>query len=377
VLLEAYLFGTSLVCLYFLLLSLANRVALRRLNIPPVKIGSPKVSILVPARDEAHNIRACLDSLLNQDYGNYEIMVLDDHSSDGTAEILCAYEKAHSRVSAFTGAPLPAGWLGKHFACHQLSEKADGDYFLFTDADTIHGPRSVSWAMTNLLHHDADFLSAYPRQKIGSLGEATIVPGMYLITSLFLPVWLFLRSKRPFLSFALGQFVMLRSNVFRAVGGYEKIKGCLVDDISLVRNVKAGGFRTLFLDGKDFVTCRMYHGYREAFRGFAKSLYAALDKSLPRLLGTFVLIAAAIIAPLAILAFNLATEAAPSIRLLSALPVAIFFLMWFLSMMDRKLPLYVPFLYPFLFVNLLAIALVSAAKTGYGNGALWKRRLVK
>ena len=90
-----------------------------------------------------------------------------------------------------------------------------------------------------------------------------------------------------------------------------------------------------------------------------------------------VLIAAVIIAPLAILAFNLATEAAPSIRLLSALPVAIFFLMWFLSMMDRKLPLYVPFLYPFLFVNLLAISLVSAAKTGYGNGALWKRRLVK
>jgi chlorobactene glucosyltransferase len=369
--------GTSLVCLYFLLLSLANRIALGRLNIPPIRIGSPKVSILVPARDEAHNIRACLDSLLNQDYGNYEIMVLDDHSSDGTAEILREYEKEHSLVTAFTGAPLPPGWLGKHFACHQLSERADGDYFLFTDADTIHGPRSVSWAMTNLLHHDADFLSAYPRQEIGSFGEAAIVPGMYLITSFFLPVWLFLRSKRPFLSFALGQFVILRSGVFRAVGGYEKIRNCLVDDISLVRNVKAGGFRTLFLDGKDFVTCRMYHGYREAFRGFVKSLYAALDKSPVRLLASFVLIAAAIILPLVVLAYNLATGASPSLRLLSALPVAIFFLMWFLSLADRKLPLYVPFLYPLLFLNLLAISLVSAAKTGYGKGALWKRRLVK
>lgn len=373
----AYLVGASLVCLYFLLLSLANRIALGRLNIPPVKIGSPKVSILVPARDEVRNIGACLDSLLNQDYSNYEIMVLDDHSSDGTAEILRAYELAHPRITAFTGAPLPAGWLGKHFACHQLSEKADGDYFLFTDADTVHDPKSVSWAMTNLLHHEADFLSAYPRQKIGSLGEATIVPGMYLVTSFFLPVWLFLRSRSPFLSFAIGQFVMLRSSVFRAVGGYERIRDCLVDDISLVRNVKAAGFRTLFLDGKDFVTCRMYHGYREAFRGFVKSLYAALDKSPVRLLATFVLMMAAIILPLVILAYNLATDASAPLRLLSALPVAIFFLMWFLSLANRKLPFYVPFLYPFLFMNLMAISLVSAAKTGYGNGALWKRRLVK
>ena len=373
----AYLVGASLVCLYFLLLSLANRFALARLNIPPVKIGSPKVSILVPARDEVRNIRACLDSLLNQDYSNYEIMVLDDHSSDGTAEILREYEKLHFRITAFTGAPLPPGWLGKHFACHQLSQKADGDYFLFTDADTVHDPQSVSWAMTNLLHHDADFLSAYPRQQIGSLGEATIVPGMYLGTSFFLPVWLFLRSKRPFLSFAIGQFVMLRSSAFRAVGGYEKIRDCLVDDISLVRNVKDGGFRTLFLDGKDFISCRMYHGYREAFRGFVKSLYAAIDKSPLRLLATFVMIAVVIILPLVILAHNLATDTSPSLRLLSALPVAVFFLMWFLSLRDRRLPLYVPFLYPVLFLNLMAISLVSAAKTGYGKGAVWKRRLVK
>jgi chlorobactene glucosyltransferase len=373
--LETYLAAASALCLYFLLLSLANSIAFRRLNRAPRKIGSPKVSILVPARDEERNIRACLDSLLEQDYGNHEILVLDDNSSDGTAEILREYEGRHGKLRTFSGRSLPPGWLGKHYACHQLSEMAEGEYFLFTDADTVHKPSSVSWAVTNMMHHEADFMSAYPRQRIGSFGEAMIVPGIYLITSFFLPVWMIPSSKRPNLSFAIGQLAMCRADAFRAVGGYERLRDSMVDDISMVRNMKAAGFKTLFLDGRDYLDCRMYHGYREAFSGLVKNMYAALDKKMHRLLAVFLMIALAIELPLVNLIYRSATGAEHIA--LSAMPVAIFFVMWFVSLTDRKLPPYVPFLYPLLFLNLMTISVVSAAKTGYGKGALWKGRRVK
>jgi chlorobactene glucosyltransferase len=373
--LETYLIAVSIVCLCFLGMSLANMAAFKRLNIPAKTLNSPKVSILIPARDEEHNLRTCLDSLLKQNYSNYEMLVLDDNSSDGTAAIISEYEAKHQCIKGFSGKPLPADWLGKHWACQQLSEIANGEYFLFTDADTIHKPDCVSWALTNMMHHDADFMSAFPRQIIGSFGEAVVVPGMYMITSFFMPVWLIPKTKSAKLSFAIGQFVIGRASVYRAMGGYEQIKSSLVDDISMARNIKTAGFKTLFLDGEDHIECRMYHSYREAFGGLVKNIYAALDKSLARLSGAIFLISAAVILPLFNLVYRVGTGA--DNILLSALPVAIFLVMWFVSLRDRKVPAYIPFLYPLLFVNILTISVVSAVKTGFGRGALWKGRWVK
>ena len=373
--LNLYLVGASAVCFCFLLLSLANMVAFRRLNIPARKLNSPKVSILVPARDEEVNLRACLDSLLKQDYSNFEILVLDDNSSDGTAEILREYAERHPRLSTFSGAPLPPDWLGKHYACQQLSEHAEGEYLLFTDADTVHRPDCVSWALTNLLHHDADFMSAMPRQKIGSFGEAVVVPVVHLATSMFLPVWLVPTTRNPLISFAVGQFVIGRASAYATVGGYESIRHDLVDDLSMAKKMKASGFKTLFLNGEDHVDCRMYRNYRCAFNGIMKSLFAALDKSLPRLLGALLLVVAAVLLPLVILLARGAADTGD--MLLSAAPVAIFLLMWSLSLYDRRVSPFLALLYPLQFLSLMAIAAVSAAKTSYGKGALWKGRLVK
>jgi len=373
--LHLFLAGSSALCLYFLLLSLANMATFRRLNIPARKLNSPKVSILVPARDEELNLRPCLDSLLQQDYSNFEILVLDDNSSDRTLEIIREYEAKHPRVRGYSGARLPPGWLGKHFACQQLSEHADGEYLLFTDADTVHRPNCVSWALTNLLHHQADFLSAVPRQLIGSFGEAVVVPAVYMVTSLFMPIWLIPRRNNPLFSFAIGQFVIGRASAFQAVGGYAAIRDSLVDDISMARRMKSAGFKTLFLNGEDYVDCRMYRSYRSAFSGIVKNLFAALDKSLLRLTGAFALIIGAVLLPL----FNLVFRAAGGADelLLSAVPVALFLLTWSVSLVDRKIPAYVPFLYPLQFLSLLSIAVVSASKTRFGQGALWKGRLVK
>jgi len=373
--LDVYLIGASIICFYFLSLTVANHFAFKRLTLAPRKLGSPKVSVLIPARDEAHNLEACLDSLLKQDYSNFEILVLDDHSRDGTAEILERYAKKYSNLRRFSGKTLPEGWLGKHFACQQLYEIADGEYFMFTDADTVHHEKCISWALTNMQHHEVDFMSAYPRQKIGTLGEALIVPGVYLVTSLFLPVWLIPRTKHPDISFAIGQFIIGRAKAFQTVGGYENIKDSLVDDVSMVRAMKTAGLKTLFLDGKDFIECRMYDSYRHAFGGLVKNVYAALDKSPARLALVFTMFTAIILFPVIYLSHQIVTGGDQI--MLAALPVGIFFSMWFISLRERKLPFYVPFLYPLLFLNLMIISLVSAARTGYGKGALWKGRLVK
>jgi len=256
-----------------------------------------------------------------------------------------------------------------------MADRADGEYLLFTDADTVHRPNCLSWALTNLMHHEADFLSAVPRQLIGSFGEAVVVPAVYMVTSLFMPIWLIPRKNDPLFSFAIGQFVIGRASAYRAVGGYAAIQDSLVDDISMARRMKAAGFKTLFLNGEDYLDCRMYRNYRSAFSGIVKNLFAALDKSLLRLAGAFLLIVAAVLLPL----FNLLFRAASGADevLLSAVPVALFLLTWSVSLVDRKIPAYVPFLYPLQFLSLLTIAVVSATKTRFGRGALWKGRLVK
>jgi hypothetical protein len=190
-----------------------------------------------------------------------------------------------------------------------------------------------------------------------------------------MPMWLIPRANNPMFSFAIGQFVIGRASAYRAVGGYEAIRDSLVDDISMARRIKAAGFKTLFLNGEDYVECRMYRNYRDAFSGIVKNLFAALDKSLLRLAGAFLLILSAVLLPLLNLFIRAATGA--DHVLASAVPVAVFLLAWSVSLADRKVPPYVPFLYPLQFTSLLTISVVSAAKSRFGKGALWKGRLVK
>ena len=134
----------SLAILLFLAFGLAtaliNYLTVRRFDQYPPARERPSVSVLVPARNEARNIEACLDSLLLQDYPDYELIVLDDHSTDSTPEILGRLAAHNPRLRLLSGAALPAGWLGKHWACHQLYQASTGDLLLFTDADTRHEP---------------------------------------------------------------------------------------------------------------------------------------------------------------------------------------------------------------------------------------------
>src|SRR4030043_1322671 len=177
-----------------------------------IKNDPPKVSILIPARNEERNINRCLRSLTRQDYPNFEIIVLDDHSSDKTWEVVKKIAEKDNRIKLVKGKKLEKGWLGKSYACWQLSKYASGEYLLFTDADTLHFKNSLSCALAALLVNKVDALSIFARQITVTFHERMMVPfGNFFVLS-FLPLTLIRRSKSPLFCTAIGQFMLFKSS---------------------------------------------------------------------------------------------------------------------------------------------------------------------
>jgi chlorobactene glucosyltransferase len=264
---------------------------------PPPKEDAPRVSVLVPARNEARNIEPCVASLLAQDYPNYELIVLDDHSDDGTGDLvreLGLDAKGDRRV--ISGAALPAGWTGKGWACHQLSLAASGDFLFFTDADTTHAPGTVSAAVAAVREYRADLLSAWPRLITRTLGEKLVVPMILLLGLVMYPHWLvLLLQKFPHLAAKLplyvrralgaanGQFIFFTRAGYERIGGHAALHDHLVEDVALGRAVAmrmGEGMRLLNCDSLSFSTCRMYRSFGEVWEGFTKNMRAAFEDSL-------------------------------------------------------------------------------------------------
>jgi chlorobactene glucosyltransferase len=372
---STYLVIATLMCVYFLLLSLKNKETLKTLTYSPDIKATPKVSVLIPARDEQTNISECLDSLLDQDYTNYEILVIDDNSDDRTWDILKQYAKKSKKIKAYKGKPLKQGWIGKQYACQQLIEASRGEYLMFTDADTIHTSQSISWAVTNMLQHKADFMSAFLHHLIGSLGEALIVPAIYIMTTILMPLWKIPQKNNPLFSFAIGQFMICRKKCLLAIGGYTSFKDSLVEDMSLARAMKEHGYKTIFIDGKNYIHCRMYHSFKGAFKGLVKNMFGALHQSILFLAALFLVVAAVIEIPV----LNLIHQcySGGTDLLFSIMPVSMFSGIWFIVLRDRKVSLSITLSYPILFFMVMIIAVTSTLKTGLLGGVEWKGRLVR
>jgi chlorobactene glucosyltransferase len=372
---EIYLIISTFICLYFLFLSLKNIKTLKLLTLPPGKKYTPKVSIIIPARNEESNIGKCLESLIHQEYENYEILVIDDNSTDRTWEILKYYQKKSDKIKIYTGMPLIEGWNGKQYACHQLSRKAKGDYLVFTDADTIHSPVSIQWIVNNMHQHNADFMSAYLYHQIGSPGEALVVPAIYLMTTLLMPLWMIPEKNHPLISFGIGQLLVCKREAFHKIGGYTQFKNSVVEDMSMARLMKTHGFKSIFLDAKEYIRCRMYSSFISAYKGFIKNVYGAVNQNFLTFCGLFSLVAGIIEFPFIHLVNTLLNGKGNLI--LAGLPVFIFFITWHRVITNRRLNPLISLLYPILFINIMIIAVLSFLKTGVGKGSEWKGRLVR
>jgi chlorobactene glucosyltransferase len=367
-----FLFGVG----YFLLLSVSNVVWLRLSSHKPRLRRGRKVSVLVPARNEEKNIRSCVDSLLQQTYSNYEIVILDDQSTDGTWDIIAGYqERFPGRVRAVQGEPLSEGWLGKPHAMQQLAAVAAGEYLMFTDADTVHGSESIAWAVTNLEFHRADCLSGYVFQEMNTLGEQFIVPATYIMSAMLLPLWLIAAVPTPGISFAIGQLLLFRRSAFEAINGYAQVRGEISDDLAIARALKKAGFREVFLDIRRHVRCRMYEGYRASFNGLSKNIYDIARRRSALFAVAMTLLVAFVVLPLALLPIQILTGAAGAGRTL--LCVAAFLLAWSVVLYDRGLRWWAPLLYPVLFLHLLYMAWWCFAQILAGHGVRWKGRTMR
>ena len=185
----------------------------------------PFVSILVPARNEERNIARCIESLLAQEYLEFEVIVLNDNSSDRTAEILTELQARSPRLRVLPGKSLPAGWVGKNYACHQLAHAAKGDFLFFTDADTWHHPQTLAKSMSALNSEGGDLLSAIPQEEVQSLSERMVVPFMHFAVLCFLPLRWIWNHASPLFSFSVGQFMFFRRTAYERIGGHAAIPG--------------------------------------------------------------------------------------------------------------------------------------------------------
>ncbi len=361
--------------IYCLALSLSNILFLRLHSKRPTITEGPRVSVLVPARNEEDNIAQCLDSLVGQTYLDFEIIVFDDMSSDRTLEIATEYERRYDNVKVVRGTELPNGWYGKPHAMQELARHATGEYYLFTDADTVHRNDSISWAVTNIVHHDVAALSGSPRHTTETLGEVVVVPNMYLNFLLFLPLWLIPSTKTSLFSHMVGQFVIFKASVFSAIGGYGFVRHHISEDIFMGRELKRLGHKIIFLDAQEHVTCRMYRGFRAAVNGLAKNIFDFFDKKLYPIVMLSVFISLFTIAPIVILAAQLFGVGDHLAQLVWG--VSLFFFAWLALLYDRGASWCAPLIYPVLFTVLLGVAWKSVFDDTLGKGYVWKGRIVR
>jgi len=241
----------------------------------------PLLSVLVPARNEEKRIRPCLESLLASDYPNLEILVLDDHSSDATSDVVRQFARQDPRIRLLQGKELPPGWTGKAWACQQLAGQAKGDFLAFVDADTRFADLTLTQTISLALARKSDLLSLWPHLQAKTWSERLVIPFVHVFILLYLPHWMGGRSAS--LGAANGQFMLFRREAYEKIGGHAAVSGHLVEDIALARKLRATGFSVLNCDGTrpgqplSLVRCRMYHNFSDLWDGFTKNLYPAFD----------------------------------------------------------------------------------------------------
>jgi Glycosyl transferase family 2 len=233
---------------------------------PPPDGGCGRVAVLIPARDEADRIAGCVRSVT----GATEVLVLDDGSTDGT---VAAARSAGARV--VTGRPPPPGWLGKPWACAQLAAATSAELLVFVDADVRLTPGAVPAAVGLLDAAGLDIACPFPRQLARTVGERLVQPLLQWSWLTTLPLRVAERSPRPSLTAACGQFVVVRRPALARAGGFAAVRTAVLDDLALVRAVKAAGGRGGVVDGTTLASTRMYGGWRELRAGYGKSLWTA------------------------------------------------------------------------------------------------------
>jgi chlorobactene glucosyltransferase len=384
-LIHFWLWGSIGIVLLLLLQFMANQRVLVQLGLGPVPEQPPLVSVLVPARNEGRRIGPCLQSLLAQDYPHFECIVLDDQSDDDTCEVVqqlgfSADPAAQFRLVA--GRPLPPNWIGKPWACHQLSQVARGEFLLFTDADTVHHPGTISATISLALRERSDLLTAWTHQVTRTFAEKLMIPFLFVAAAACLPHWLLSLAQRHTwlarllganslrsLGTANGQFICIRREAYRRIGGHAAVANHLVEDVALARAVAAAtgaGLRLTSCDGTALVHCRMYHSFPDLWEGFTKNLWPLFENNFVTF--TILVLSQIVVFALAFFAVPWLTGWEPWLL------IALILLLRVLITLRYRTSWISVLLHPFGYLLAFAIALNSLRRS-LGKGVTWKGRL--
>ena len=255
---------------------------------------APSVGVIIPARNESENIEECLASLTKSRYPNFEIIVVDDRSEDGTAELARTVPPGNAkRLVVIDGEALPEGWLGKPWACQQGARATSAELLVFADADTTHGDRLLSRSITELQNEDADLLNVLGFQVMESFWERLVLPQIFLAVVFRHPdLERSARSSQWQDGVANGQFMLMPRTSYEAIGGHESVRGRVLEDLALAQTVKRHGRTFVIRMAMDDLTTRMYHSLGGLIAGWSRLIQMGSTQGQP-LVSSFGVVAVA------------------------------------------------------------------------------------
>jgi chlorobactene glucosyltransferase len=257
-----------------------NALSNIQLSKTPAPGSRQLISILIPAKNEEKNIMNILQSIKNQDYVDYEVLILDDQSDDKTAALINDFILQDSRFRLIRGKDLPKDWMGKNYACHQLYQEARGEYFLFLDADVIIQPGLIDRALNRMKKENLSLLSLFADQEMVTLGEWITVPLMNYFLLSFLPLSLIKKSKEVSVAAANGQFMLFPASSYKENQWHFQVRNKVAEDYEICKRVKSQNLRAETLLSNGFLSCRMYSGFEEGVHGFTKNTFALFNYNL-------------------------------------------------------------------------------------------------
>ena len=339
----------------------------------------PRVSVVIPARNESRNIERCARSVLAAAYPNFEVIVVDDHSTDGTGDIARRIARDDARLRVVDAPPLPDGWFGKQWACATGARESSGELLLFTDADTRHSADLLPRAVNALRTRGAELLSVAGNQEMHSFWERIIQPQMFALLSIrYGGSEHVSNAKRPVDAIANGQFILVRRDSYDAIGGHAAVRDRVAEDMAMAQTFVAGRRRIALYEANQQLSTHMYASLSELIAGWGKNIYAggrmaALGGSLGRAAYPFILVAMPLIGllpPVVLLASVLGIVGSAWL-LWATISIIVNVLFWAVLYRYMGESVGYALLYPLGLVMLLVIALGGVRR---GQRVEWKQR---
>jgi hypothetical protein len=360
--------GLALALLY----TFVTLVNLAIFRAPRARAGAARpVSVLIPARDEEANIRAAVESVLANE-GEIEVVVMDDGSTDRTAQIVAGMAAADPRVRLVQGAALPPGWNGKQHACHQLAGQARHEVLLFMDADVRLSKDALPRMLGYMAGRRLDLVSGFPRQVTGTLGEKVAIPQILVVLLGYLPFPMARLHPSPGFAAGCGQLMMVTAEAYARAGGHAAFRDRMHDGLNLPRNVRVAGGRTDICDTTPVARCRMYDNWSDLWAGFSKNATEGMAKPVALQVWTVLLFGGHHLPWLTWLLGWLAD--APTVVALSLWAIGLVYLARLAMALKLRQPLISVLLHPIGVGITLAIQYAAYHAAKRGRQAVWRGR---